>query len=174
MFAEKRLLVTCSRRSKLWKLLLVGVLVACGGIAWKLTWATPPTPPPGFVSTPIVGPVMLDEIHSLSETPDHGMFIKSRGFTDVFVTNLKIAPGADGGWHSHPGPSIISVKSGTATFYDECNDFVPQRYAARTGFVEDAGCVHLLTNEGNVELEVIVIQLVPSGAPRRIDEPAPF
>jgi quercetin dioxygenase-like cupin family protein len=117
--------------------------------------------------------VTLDEIQSVSETPDHGMIIKSRGFTDVYVTNFKLAPGAHGGWHSHPGPSIISVKSGTATFYDECNDFVPQSFAAGTGFVEDAGCVHLLTNEGNVDLEVIVVQLVPFGAPRRIDEPAP-
>jgi hypothetical protein len=40
--------------------------------------------------------------------------------------------------------------------------------------VEDAGCVHLLANEGSVELEVFVVQIVPFGAPRRIDEPAPF
>jgi hypothetical protein len=40
--------------------------------------------------------------------------------------------------------------------------------------VEDAGCVHLLANEGDVDLEVIVVQIVPQGAPRRIDEPAPY
>jgi hypothetical protein len=39
--------------------------------------------------------------------------------------------------------------------------------------VEDAGCVHKLVNQGNVDLEVFVMQLVPRGAPRRIDEPAP-
>jgi hypothetical protein len=40
--------------------------------------------------------------------------------------------------------------------------------------VEDAGCVHLLANEGSADLEVVVVQIVPLGAPRRIDEPAPF
>jgi quercetin dioxygenase-like cupin family protein len=116
---------------------------------------------------------MLDEIDTKAETDAWEVELKTRGFSDVFVSDLKLAPGAHGGWHSHPGPSIIAVKSGTATFYDECNDFIPQSYPAGTGFVEDAGCVHLLVNEGDVDLEVIVLQLVPLGAPRRIDEPAP-
>jgi hypothetical protein len=34
--------------------------------------------------------------------------------------------------------------------------------------------VHLLANGGDVDLEVVVVQIVPRGAPRRIDEPAPF
>ena len=28
--------------------------------------------------------------------------------------------------------------------------------------------------DGNVDLEVVVVQIVPRGAPRRVDEPAPF
>jgi hypothetical protein len=39
--------------------------------------------------------------------------------------------------------------------------------------VEDARRVHILVNEGDVDLEVVVMQIVPFGAPRRIDEPAP-
>jgi hypothetical protein len=39
--------------------------------------------------------------------------------------------------------------------------------------VEDAGCVHLLANEGDEDLVVVVVQIVPLGAPRRIDEAAP-
>ena len=160
---------------KSFKLIVAGVFVACafGVIALRGARATPPTPAPGFVSTPIVGPVTFDEIQTLHQTPDWGIFLKTRGFSDVYVTRLTLAPGAHGGWHSHPGPSIISVKSGTATFYDECVEFIPQVYAAGTGFVEDAGCVHLLANEGDVDLEVVVMQIVPRGAPRRIDEPAP-
>lgn len=152
---------------------VAGALVACalGGFAVGLAWATPPL---GFTSTPIVGPVVLDEIHSVHQTPDYGVMLKSRGLSDVYVTHIRIAPGGHGGWHSHPGPSIISVRAGTATFYDECNDFERQTFPAGAGFVEDAECVHLLANEGNVDLEVVVIQIVPHGAPRRIDEPAPF
>src|SRR5262249_11212961 len=143
-----------------WKLVVAGAFTACafGGITIGIAWATPPQ---GLTSTPLVGPVVLDEIHSVHETPDHGVMIKSRGLYDVYVTHLRIGPGGHGGWHSHPGPSIIAVRSGIATFYDECNDFMPQVYPAGTGFVEDAECVHLLANEGNVDLEVVVMQIVP-------------
>jgi quercetin dioxygenase-like cupin family protein len=159
-----------------WNLMAAAVLVACafGGNSLRFAWATPATPPPGFVSTPIVGPVMLDEIDTKAETDDWEIELKTKGHTDVFVTHIKVAPWAHGGWHSHPGPSIIAVKAGTATFYDDCDDFlVPHDYPTGTGFVEDAGCVHLLTNEGDVDLEVIVVQLVSLGALRRIDQPAP-
>ena len=155
------------------KLMAAGAFVACafGGFAVGLAWATPPSP--GFVSTPIAGPALFDEIQTIHQTRDWGVMIKTRGLSDVYFTHLKVPPGGDGGWHSHPGPSVIAVRAGTATFYDECNDFVPQVFPAGTGFVEDAGCVHLLANEGTVDLEVVVMQIVPRGAPRRIDEPAP-
>ena len=155
------------------KLMVAGAFVACalGAFATQTARATPPS---GFTATNIVGPVGLDEIHTLIETPGYGAMIKTRGQSDVYMTRITIKPGGHGGWHSHPGPSIITVKSGTASFYDECDDFTPHAYAADTGFVEDAGCVHLLANEGTVDLEVVVVQIVPLGAPRRIDEPAPF
>jgi quercetin dioxygenase-like cupin family protein len=160
-------------RPKSWKLMLAGALVACafGGIAWQFTWATPPM---GFLPVNIVGPVVLEEINTKSETDDR-IQIKSKGLTDVYVTNITIAPGGHGGWHSHPGPSIITIKSGVASFYDDCDDPIVRRvYPAGTGFVEDAGCVHLLANESDdTPLEVVVVQLVPFGAPRRIDEAAP-
>ena len=157
------------------KLTVAVALVVCalGGFAGGLAWATPPSPPPLFVSTPIAGPAVLDDIKTKAETDDWELELETKGLSDVYMTHIKVAPGAHGGWHSHPGPSIIAVKSGTATFYDECNDFVPVHFPAGTGFVEDAGCVHLLTNEGTVDLEVVVVQIVPHGAPRRIDEPAP-
>ncbi len=159
-------------RQKSCKLMLAGAAVACafGTVAWEIAWATPPV---GFISANIVGPVLLDAFDTKSETDDR-IHIKSKGLTDVYVTNITIAPGGHGGWHSHPGPSIITIKSGTASFYDDCDDPIVRRvYPAGTGFVEDAGCVHLLANEEDVDLEVVVVQLVPFGAPRRIDEDAP-
>ena len=155
-----------------WKLMVAGAFVACavGACALKTARATAPV---GFTATNLVGPVMVGDFDTMAEADDWKVRLKAKGLSDVYVTHIKIAPSGHGGWHSHPGPSIIAVKSGTATFYDECNDFEPQDFPAGTGFVEDAGCVHLLTNEGNVDLEVIVTQIVPHGAPRRIDEPAP-
>lgn len=153
------------------KLMFAGVLVACAmaGIARPVA----ATPPKGFTATPIVGPVVVDDIQTVHQIKDYGAMIMTRGLSDIYITHLRIAPGGHGGWHSHPGPSIITVSAGTATFYDECNDFQPDTYSAGGGFVEDAECVHLLANEGTVDLEVVVVQIVPHDAPRRIDEPAP-
>jgi quercetin dioxygenase-like cupin family protein len=151
---------------------MAGVFAVCalGAMTASVAWATPPV---GFTATNIVGPSLVDEIQTKSESDDH-VQIRTKFLSDVYVTHITITPGGHGGWHSHPGPSFITVKSGEATFYDDCDDpIVPRLYPAGTGFVEDAGCVHLLANEGTVDLEVVVVQIVPFGEPRRIDEPAP-
>jgi quercetin dioxygenase-like cupin family protein len=158
--------------TRTWKTTLAVACVGCalGLITLRISWATPPM---GFMAANVVGPVLLDEIDTKSETDDR-IHIKSKGLTDVYVTEITIAPGGHGGWHSHPGPSIIMIKSGEASFYDDCDRPIVRRvYPAGTGFVEDAGCVHLLGNEGDVDLKVVVVQIVPFGAPRRIDEAAP-
>src|SRR5205814_2579003 len=110
------------------------------------------TPPQGFTSTSIVGPVTLGEFDTMAEADDWKVRLKAKGPSDVYVTHLQIVPGGHGGWHSHPGASFITFKAGTATFYDDCDAFVRHQYATGTGFVEDAGCVHLLANEGDVDL----------------------
>ena len=47
-------------------------------------------------------------------------------------------------------------------------------YPAGTGFIDKGGGhVHILRNEGNVELETVVFSIVPAGADRRLDAPAP-
>ena len=168
--SEKQV-VRHARRARSWRLIAGAVTVcAVGAVALQFAEATPPV---GFVSTNIVGPVLLDEINTKSETDDR-IQIKSKGLTDVYVTTITVAPGGHGGWHSHPGPSIITIKSGEASFYDDCDNPIVRRvYPAGTGFVENAGCVHLLRNEGDQDLEVVVLQIVPAGAPRRIDEEAP-
>jgi quercetin dioxygenase-like cupin family protein len=155
------------------KAILAGALVV-GGLGMTATSLWSATPSSGFTATPIVGPVVMGDVDTKTLSDGFDIKLKSKGESDVYVTHLSIVPGGHGGWHSHPGPSIVTIKAGVATFYDDCVDFVPQVYSAGTGFVEDSGCVHLLKNEGDVILEVVVIQIVPKGAPRRIDEAAPF
>jgi quercetin dioxygenase-like cupin family protein len=152
------------------KVMVVALVVAAGfGVARSAT------APVGFTATNIVGPVVMGEFDSKSDVGDHKVRLKTVGESDVYITHISIAPGGHGGWHSHPGPSIITIKSGVATFYDDCLDpQEPQVYPAGTAFVEDAECIHLLSNEGTVTLEVVVVQIVPKGAPRRIDEQQPF
>lgn len=139
--------------------------------AWRQAWATTPS---GFTSTNIVGPSLLAEFSTRSNVDGHKTDLRSKGSSDLYVTEITITPGGHGGWHSHPGPSFIAVKEGQATLYDDCDGAqTPHVYAAGAAFVEDAECVHIVRNEGAVDVKIVVVQVVPQGAPRRIDEQPP-
>lgn len=101
--------------------------------------------------------------------------IKVQDPADVHVLRVRIPPGGHSGWHTHPGPSIVSVKAGVGTLYDgDDPSCTPTSYPAGTGFIDEGGGhVHILRNEGTVELETLVFSIVPAGAERRIDAPAP-
>jgi hypothetical protein len=163
--------MTMSKTTKL-MLVLGGALLACasGVIASRIAQATPPQ---GVITnTLIAGPVVFDEIDARVHTPDYKARLRTRGLSDAYVQYTRIAPGGDTGWHSHPGIVCVLIKSGVATHYDA--EFTPTVYPAGTGFVEDPeGGTHILRNEGDTDLELVVFFLVPKGAPRRIDEPAP-
>jgi len=94
---------------------------------------------------------------------------------DIYVVDTTVPPGGNSGWHTHPGPSIVAVKSGTATVYDgDDPTCTPVTYPAGTGFVDaGGGHVHMVRNAGNVQLELIAFQTIPAGASRRIDAPDP-
>jgi quercetin dioxygenase-like cupin family protein len=100
--------------------------------------------------------------------------IKTKGATDVHMLQNTIVPGGTFGWHSHPGPSLVIVKSGTATFYDADDPAcAPHVVPAGSGFVDDGQDTHVVRNEGSIDLVTEVVSLVPAGFARRIDEPAP-
>ena len=94
--------------------------------------------------------------------------------SDLYVLQNTIVPGGTFGWHSHPGPSLVIVKAGAASLYfgnDEA--CTPHVVPAGSGFVDNGEDVHVVRNEGNVDLVVIVTSLVPEGVGRRIDQPNP-
>jgi quercetin dioxygenase-like cupin family protein len=90
----------------------------------------------------------------------------------LYAVEVTIQPGGWLGWHSHPGLSFVVVKSGTASFY-EADDCSRRVIPAGGTFFEFANDVHMVRNEGDVDLVNLVIQLVPPGAPRAIGEPDP-
>jgi mannose-6-phosphate isomerase-like protein (cupin superfamily) len=100
--------------------------------------------------------------------------MKTTRASDLHVLSNTIAPGGTFGWHSHPGPSFVIVKSGTATVYlgadPKCR---PHRIRAGSGFVDKGLQTHVVRNEGTVNLVTVVVSFVPRGATRRIDEAAP-
>jgi len=116
---------------------------------------------------------MLDEVHLNSMSDINDVKIKTKGLSDVYVVKNTIVPGGHTGWHSHPGPSIISVVSGQATEYrsDDPDGIV---HLAGTAFVDEGGeHAHIVRNEGTTDLVLVAFQVLPLGAPRRIDVPAP-
>jgi len=116
----------------------------------------------------------LTDIDPSSDTEFWQARISTKGATDVHIIENRIAPGGTFGWHSHPGPSLVVVKSGALTLYlaadASCTGRVVQ---AGSGFVDNGGDVHVVRNEGSIEAVVYVASLVPRGFARRIDEPAP-
>jgi quercetin dioxygenase-like cupin family protein len=129
----------------------------------------------GFTTTSILGPMLFDEINVKTHTDANKVMIKTQGFSDVYIVTNLITPGGYSGWHSHPGPSLVTVKSGTATYYDgDDPTCTPQVVQAGNGFVDaGGGHVHMVRNEGTVDLELVALQIIPQGAARRIEAPDP-
>lgn len=144
---------------------IVGV-AAYGGVVLA-------TPVQGVTST-VFAVGQFGEIDTKSHSGNWQARIDTRGESDLHVLENRIAPGGTFGWHSHPGPSFVIVKTGALTLYrGDDPHCAPQVFSAGSGFVDEGGDVHLVRNEGSIETVVYVTSLVPRGAARRIDEPSP-
>lgn len=137
------------------------------------------TPSSGFMgSTIAVG--RFGEFDVFNKLIPHGGNVwlslqKTKGLSDAYVQSNVWQPGGHTGWHTHPGHSLIIVAAGTVTAY-EGNDPTckPSVYTQGMGFVDPGGDhVHLIRNEGTIPASTIAFQLLPAGAPRRIDAPDP-
>jgi quercetin dioxygenase-like cupin family protein len=156
-----------------WFCAVVAILVGTGAYAGSVL----ATPQAG-VTTTLVGPATFDQfdIHAHSIPARWRARLKTHGRSDVYVADNKFAPGATTGWHSHPGPSLILVTAGAVTNYmaddPTCTGHV---YTAGQGFIDAGGNdVHMLRNNSTTDpAETVAVQLVPQGAPRRIEEPDP-
>jgi hypothetical protein len=68
----------------------------------------------------------------------------------------------------------VLVKSGTATFYLAADPACrPHVVPAGSGLVDRGHDLHVVRNQGRVELVTVVVSLVPAGLARRIDQPSP-
>ncbi len=158
------------------------LLVAVAGVAVYVGNVLA-TPQSGLTTT-ILGKSTFDPISVSAHTPVFGpdgrllpsvwlTLLKTLGQTDVYVVDNKLAPGGTTGWHSHPGPSLILVVSGTVTNYmGDDRTCMPHVYSAGAGFIDEGdGHVHMLRNESDAPAETIAVQLLPKDATRKIDVP---
>jgi quercetin dioxygenase-like cupin family protein len=155
------------------KKLLSGTAVFAGLAALVIAATALATAGSGVTSTTLATGT-LESIDVHVKTGDWKTKLETKGTSDVIVTENRVAPGGHFGWHSHPGPSLVIVKSGTSTFYDgDDPTCTPHVYAAGSAYVDPGGDTHIARNEGSTELVLIVARLLPAGAPPRVDEPAP-
>jgi hypothetical protein len=92
---------------------------------------------------------------------------------DFVIQDVTFQPGGESGWHSHPGGTMLIVKSGTLTRIE--HDCVKETASAGQVMME-AGHAHdkgmLVRNETSQPAEAYVVYVVPQGSPLRIDQPA--
>ncbi len=151
----------------------IGGTAVLGGLAALAVVATALATPSSGFSTKQLSLGRFGEIRI--KTDD--VKLKTKGDSDVYVVRNTVVPGGQSGWHYHPGPSLITVVQGTATFYDgDDPTCTPRVFPAGTGIIDDAvdaDHVHLLRNEGTGNLVTVTTQIVPAGATRRVDAPDP-
>ena len=104
---------------------------------------------------------------------------KTKGRSDVYIQTNTWDPGGSTGWHTHPGHSLIIITQGTITEYDgddpTCSPHTYTGTLANPATLVDPGGdhVHLIRNEGDVQVKGYAIQIVPANAQRRIDAEQP-
>lgn len=137
------------------------------------------TPPSGVLSAPVIARgAFADSTDVKFKITGHGQqVIHVTNAGDTVVQQIVIGPGGYFGWHSHPGPVVVVVKSGQLAFY-EADDptCTPRIYVAGQVFVDSGqGHVHFALNPSataNLELWATYFD-VPPGAAQRIDAPNP-
>jgi len=145
-----------------------------------LTAATLPvpasaTPGSGFVGTQVAkglyGPMDVKG----EKTATWDLFLKTKADSDVYVIRNAIAIDGHSGWHTHPGPSLITVTVGEVVVYDGENPLcTPTVHRAGDGIIDiGGGDVHLIRNESGAPAETVAVQFLPRGADRRQDKPKP-
>ncbi|MBA3961787.1 MAG: hypothetical protein H0X40_07795 [Chthoniobacterales bacterium] len=166
--------VTPTRRHSVRRAALIATMTIIAGSVLTITSAKA-TDPVGVTTTILTGPDSLPGFTIHLKTDNWKIRMEANSATDVYVVDNVFAANANTGWHSHPGPSIITVLSGTITSYEGDDPMcTPHFHPAGTAFVDQGGThVHLLRNEGTDTAETIATQLIPAGADRRLDEPDP-
>ena len=168
------------RRKLIWALAVgFASTTAYGGVAM----ATPSSGVTNPTWSPVIGQFQ-DGIEAKAKTDvDPGadadfwkVNISAKGATDVHIIENIIAPGGTFGWHSHPGPSLVIVKSGVLSVY-HAPDCTVEGYGPGmplgSTFVDQGNDMHVVRNNSTVTDDVYVVSFVPSGFPRRINQDNP-
>jgi cupin domain len=131
--------------------------------------------PPSGVTPTLLARGTYDAFNVRSDP--HGSIADFRAHStdpvDIVVQRHDFAPGANTGWHQHPGPIFITVTQGTLTFY-EYNDptCTPHVYTKGQGFV-DTGDGHIGFNRTDQPASDVAVAIAPVGGAFRTELSAP-
>jgi quercetin dioxygenase-like cupin family protein len=159
-----------TRRTTLVLIVLGGLLTVIAGIAFG-------TPSDPLTVDQARGPLVDRPLDVNMNFKDGSKVkLKTKGAIDVAVQRIAVDPGETFGWHRHPGPTIVTVKSGTLTLYhaDDCTHGID--YTAGQSFSNLPDEIHLArNNSATQELVIFASYFVPSttGALRIDVSPAP-
>lgn len=144
-------------------------LIAIGALSPAVAGVAFATPPSGLTSQLLArGAGGELRIH------DHNtrLHLHAARPTDVAVVRATLDPGGSTGWHGHPGPSIVVVKTGTLTMYEPVHGHfgrlgtrqcAASSFGPGTAFAHQAD-VHNFVNKSDVVAEFYVVYLVPEAA----------
>jgi quercetin dioxygenase-like cupin family protein len=117
-----------------------------------------------------------DAIHERAHDHEQhwSLELEVEGPTDFVQQDVMLAPGGFSGWHSHPGPVLITVKSGIATWYNaEDPTCTPIVYPTGSAFIEPANVNHFVGNHETTNLELLNTYVIPMRVATRKEQAQP-
>jgi hypothetical protein len=132
------------------------------------------TPGIGIIAAPVHARGTAEELNVHSKA---GVKLQTKSSVDFVTQQITIGPGGSTGWHSHPGPVLVTVKSGALTLvYADDSACEGRTFSAGQSFVDRGDEIdHNAFNRGTTNVELWATYLVPGapGTPARIDEADP-
>lgn len=157
---------------------MIAAAVGLGGIL--LVGVALATPGSGLLGAPVhargtLEPTLGDNLIVNSKS---GVHVKTKGSVDLVTQELSFAPGGHTGWHSHPGPVLVTVKAGSLRLiYADDTSCQGTVYEAGDSFVDRGDeRVHIARASPFDGMVLWATYFVPGTAgstPFRIDEPDP-
>ena len=113
------------------------------------------------IATPPSGSISRNEL-AVGKVTDN-IDIQRTEPSEFHIHNLTLDPGANSGWHTHPGPEYSIVKAGTIVLVraPKCE---PITLSAGQGFFTSDGTAHMAHNDTKEPAELYVTYTVPAGA----------
>lgn len=138
---------------------LAAVLTAAGVITWGVVPSAAQEAPPPIATEFLTGrAVFTDDVDLMIKVKAGGQtnVVKAEDPSRTVVARFTVQPGAQFPWHTHAGPVVVNVVSGTLV-YVPAHDCAERTYPAGTAFVDlGHGHVHSAFNPSASDVTVFV------------------